>query len=128
MIGAARFTAESQAMIDSPTVPPIVKPIFKRFIAAIAAAKPCVAQANLKCILNTYKNVGVTGMEQGVKLSTGKLRQLFQKLLKLDRQAVKEMGTLPKDAGQLAVKLSEFVLNFKASIVQIYLEKGEVVD
>lgn len=55
LTGPTKFGSASQALIDSPTVPPQVKQIFKGFLAALAATKPCMTQGDKKSILNTFR-------------------------------------------------------------------------
>lgn len=121
LTGPARFSAASQNFINSRAVPPQVKPIFQRFLAAVAGSKPCVANANLQCILRVFKDVGITGMQQGIRLSYGPLQQLFQKMLRLDQKAVSDMSALPANAGQTAVKIADNTLNAKATLLNQYL-------
>lgn len=124
--GAVEFTIASKDLVSSPAVPPQVKPIFQEFIVGIAKLKPCVDQPNLQCILDAFKNIGVKGMEEAVKLSNGKLQQLFQKMLDLDRRAVAQMTALPKDAGPQAVQIADFVVHTKANWIEQHLQKLKV--
>lgn len=119
--GIDEFIAVSKAMINSITVPPQVKPIFQRFIVTLIEGKQCAEQANIPCIYDNYKNVGLKGMLQGASLSQGKLRQLFLKLADLDRVAIKILPTLPKDAGVQGVYISNVILSTKANEVHKYL-------
>lgn len=126
MVGPYRFAEESQAMIDSPDVPAEVKPIFQSFITGINAAKPCLIEANLECLRSAFKKIGEKGMKEGMILSTGKLQELFQEMLRLDQQTVKEMTELrnnKKDGGKIATQITDYVLNHKASLVQNYRGK-----
>lgn len=123
MPGTARFAAASQAMANSPTVPPKVRPIFKRFIAAIDATKPCVAKGDYECIIRNSQEVGLGGMEEGAKLSQGPLKQLFEKLIKTDEMALTAASNFSKDDVQLVIQLSDIVLGYKASLMEDYLNK-----
>lgn len=110
-------------MIESANIPPQVKPIFQRFIAAIAKLKPCVDQANLQCIWDAFENMGVKVIEQGVRLSQGPLQFLFQRMLAMDRVAVANFHALPKNAGQQGVAIADYVFNDKAERIQQYLQQ-----
>lgn len=123
--GAAEFTIASRDLIDSAVIPQKVKPIFQKFIDAIAKLKPCVDQANLQCLLGAFEKIGVKGMEKAVESSHGQLQQLFQKMLNLDRKAVAQMHALPEDAGQQAVEIEDFVFHTKANWIQQHLQKSK---
>lgn len=114
-------------MIDSPYIPPQLKPIFQRFITAIAATKSCTAQAKIECIKNDFVNVGLPGMEQGVKLTRGPLKFLFQRMLALDRVAIANFGFIPKGAGPNAVAIANYVLSNKAEYIQQYLQQPKYI-
>lgn len=65
-------------------------------------------------------------MEQAVELSHWPLQQLFQKMLNLDLKAVTQIHALPKDAGQQAAEMTNFVFHTKANWVQQYHQKSKV--
>lgn len=123
LTGPIRFGSASQALIDSPTVPPQVKQIFKGFLAALAATEPCVSQGDRKCILDTFQNVGVKGMQEGVEFSSGPLKQLFEKLLRWDRIAVSDISALQISPLSITVKVADIALNKKANDINKYLGK-----
>lgn len=119
--GPQNFTRASQDMIKSPTVPPRVKQIFQRYLAAIEASKPCEAKRDIQCILNAFKTVGIKGMNEGIASSSGPLKQLFQKLLQIDQQTVSDLSALPASAGEKAVQISNVALNNKGNEIREYL-------
>lgn len=121
--GGVEFTAASQAMIDSPIIPPEVKKIFQDFIAIISKFKLCVDQANLQCMKNVTVKTALGGMEQGVKLTHGPLQQLFKKMLNFDRLAFEKARELPENAVQEAASIANFVLSTKAKWIQEYLRQ-----
>lgn len=119
--GALEFTAASQDMIDSPTVPPQVKAIFQDFQAAIDKFKQCRINADVLCMRNVLVNNGLKAMEQGVKLSQGPLQKLFQKMLNLDLLAFAKSRELLRDAAQQATQISDLTFDSKAKLIQQYL-------
>lgn len=121
--GAAEFSAVSQEVIQSPIIPPQVKPIFQEFIAKIAELKRCVDEPNLPCIKYSFINTGVKGMQKGVSLTQGPLKQLFQRMLNLDKSAVAKMNELPKSSGRQAVQIANSVFATKATWLRQYLNK-----
>lgn len=121
--GAAEFTSVSQDVINSPIIPPQVKPIFQCFIAALAELKPCMEQPNLQCLRDAFKNVGEKGMEDAESLTQGSLHQLFVNLWNLDEVAIERMDALPKDAGQQAVEIADSTLSTKANLIKEFLKQ-----
>lgn len=107
-------------MIDSPSVPPPVKPIFVEFKKKIAEMKPCVVVPNYQCILDAFINTGVKGMEKGVSLTHGPLQQVFQRMLNLDRAGIAEMKTSPGD-GKHALQIANSVFHTKSEWIGQYL-------
>lgn len=114
-------------MIDSPFIPSQVKAVFQRFLPAFAATKPCLVNADLPCISNAFENVAIRGMEQGVRVTRGPLQFLFQRMLALDRVAVANFRSLPKDGGMQAVAIANYVLSNKAEYIQQYLHQPKNV-
>lgn len=119
--GPQEFVAASEAVIKSPKIPAQVKPIFQGFIQALAATKPCIANADLKCIRDAFENVGVKGMQKGVSLTSGQLQELFQRMLNLDKYGVTKMDALPATGGHEAVDIGEHILHIKAGWINQYL-------
>lgn len=70
--------------------------------------------------------IGVKGMEQGVRLSSGPLQFLFQRMLAMDRVAVANFRALPKNAGLQAVAIADYVFNDKAEWIQQYLQLAKI--
>lgn len=118
-----KFISEAVALMNSPSTPPAVKPIFQRFIRTIISAIPCVATGNVPCMRDDFKIVGVKGMAKGEKLSKGPMKQLFAKMLKTDQKAAAKLSALPKTAGKQAVSITNNTLNKKANSIQQYLQK-----
>lgn len=119
---ASEFTAASQAMIDSPTVQPQVKAIFQEFLAAIDELKPCTINADLLCMRKILVNC-LRAMEQGVKLSQGPLKQLFQKMLNIDLLAIAKSGELLRNVGRQADQITDSTLGSRTKLIQQYLHK-----
>lgn len=128
--GADEFTAASQDMIKSPIVPPEVKTIFEHFIAGIAKLKPCLDQANLQCILDDFINTGVSGVEQGIKLSNGSLKKLFQRMLHSTGNAVEiyralRSADVPQVAAQSAVQIANSLFRTQAKWIRNFLQQSK---
>lgn len=110
-------------MIDSPTVPPQVKAIFQDLQAAMDKVKQCICNVDLLCMQNICVNIGLRGMEQGVRLSQGPLRQLFQKMFSLDLLTFVESRELLRNIRQQGPQISDALLRSKAKLIQQYLEQ-----
>lgn len=119
---AQNFYSVSQAMIDSPSNSPEIKEIFERFQAAIRDLKPCVINADVDCIKNAFVNVGVRGMKEGFKATTGTEQQLFKRMLIKDVIAVSKLNKLQPSDGQEAVQIANDAFCTKAEWIRAFLE------
>lgn len=123
--GAVKFIAASQDVIDSPTMPQQVKPIFQDFIVVIPGLNTCVAEADLQCILDASENTVTKGIEKAVSLTDGQLQKLFRMMLNFSQHSNARLRALPKDAGHQAVQITDTVFANEANWIQQYLQKSQ---
>lgn len=115
------FSEASQAMIDSPLTSPRVKEIFTHFQATIKSLQPCVIKVDVKCLKNAIVNVGLRGMEEGVKATTGKEQQLFKRLLDKDLSSISEFSRIQPKGGEEAFQIACDTLNIKSRWIRAFL-------
>lgn len=122
--GTTRFATALQTTDASENAPKQVKTIFTSFLKTIAAKKPCIVRADLKCIIDTFKDIVIPGMEQGISSTQGPSKEMFRKLLRLDHMLVTELSALPESAGKTGVNIADKILDKKATVVNQY-QKGK---
>lgn len=119
------FNNASQLMIDSPATSEAVKAIFRRFQAALEALQPCVQTFDVECMEKAFENIGVRGMEEGIKVTTGKLQLLFKRMLNKDLVAVSEFNKIQESDGKEGLLIACDAFNTKSRWIRQFTKTAQ---
>lgn len=119
--GSSELAPALQTLINSPYTTAEVKPILQRIAWALYVTGSCISQKNKQCLENANEFVYIPEMKQAIASSSGPLKQLFQRLLKLFQKADTRTSSLPKNAGDTGANTLDGVLLAAATQIKQFL-------
>lgn len=118
--GADELVTASQNAIDSPKIPPEVKPVFQDIKATIVGLKPCLDKPNVQCIRNAFQNKIGRAMVKGASKSKQPLQLLFIRMLQEERFMY---AFLENPSGEEAVRIAKATFKANAVAINQFLRK-----
>lgn len=88
---------DASVKLNATNPPEPVKAVLKSFIDCIANLGGCVQDRNTTCLRDTLLNVGISGMVNGIKYSSGDLDKLFKRMFDAHIKTYGQMYALTDD-------------------------------
>lgn len=92
---AHRFGDVAEAFIKFPGTPEPEQEIFQVFVKAVHGLDSCFDEGNIQCLKDAVNYFAVSGGEAAISHADGKLKEVFQTLLPLNKKINEELADLP---------------------------------